>query len=621
VTQTGTQPVDGVFDVVAVGLAIFDVRGKLVASTRHFAELVELPPEQLTPECTVDDIMDLLQRRGIADETRSFASLRAAASIHVWTARWHRDDGRLIDVGCEPLPENGWAISLVDVTPAARAVEEARRRARLLDSVLLAVPHGICVYGPERRVMMFNQTYQEVMAGAPLQVGDHLTDVIGRRAQAGEYGEGLPDSVFARETSFDISRPQIRRRVRPNGATIDIRTAPLPDGGHVSVVTDMSALAQAEAALRRRAAEMSVMLDSVRHGIVLWDANGRLVASNEIAGRLLDLPSDMLTVGRQESDVVDALLRQGQFGSGEEAENQARSLMEGDWSGRHGKEMKTRSGRVLYCQFTPARDGGWVSTYSDVTEAQAAAAELRRATEVAEAANQSKSRFLATMSHELRTPLNAIIGFSDALSRETGQTSAAQVKEYGAQINAAGKQLLALINIILDVARIETGRFEPSDVVDVTKVLRGVARHADSAAQAAEVTLRLNEPDELPPVWADERRLTQALSQLVSNAIKFTEAGGLVTLDARLTLDRDLVLRVADTGIGIPATELERVFEPFTQVDETLSRRYGGAGLGLYTARAIVNAQGGHIKLSSQPGIGTIAEIILPARRIVHQTA
>ncbi len=412
----------------------------------------------------------------------------------------------------------------------------------------------------------------------------------------------------------------MRRRVRPNGTTMDIRTAPLPDGGHISVVTDVSALAQAEAELRRRAEEMTTMLDNIRHGIMLWGPDKRLLASNPVAAALLDLPSSLLTPGCAEADVIGALARLGHLGSPNEAPSVAQSLQDLDRSVPLGREMATKSGRTLFVQSNPAPGGGWVSTYTDITRMRETQSELRRAKELAEAANLAKSRFLATMSHELRTPLNAIIGFSDALARENKAVPADLVAEYSGQINAAGKQLLSLINIILDVARIESGRFEPNeDLVDIAKAIQTVIHQLDSAAQAGEVSIELKLAVDLPRFRGDEPRIIQALSQLLSNAIKFTEGGGSVTIEAGYTPQRDLFISMSDSGIGIPDDELERVFEPFTQLDGSLSRRYPGAGLGLFIARAIVAAHGGQLLLTSRPGDGTTAQVTLPSSRVVNQ--
>jgi signal transduction histidine kinase len=387
-------------------------------------------------------------------------------------------------------------------------------------------------------------------------------------------------------------------------------------------VTDISALVQAEAELRRRAEDMTTMLDNIRHGIMLWGSDRRLVASNTIAATLLDLPPGVLTPGQPESQVLIAMSQLGHFGSPGGLVAAARELQDLDRSVPFGREVVTKSGRILYARSNPAPGGGWISTFSDITLMRQAEQELRRAKELAEAANLAKSRFLATMSHELRTPLNAIIGFSDALARENGDVPAKLVAEYSGQINDAGKQLLSLINIILDVARIESGRFDPSgEVVDVGKAILAAVRQTDNAARAGEVTISVTLADDLPRLRGDERRITQALTQIVSNAVKFTEAGGSVMVEAGLTPDAEVFVRVTDTGIGIPATDLERVFEPFTQLDGSLSRRYPGAGVGLFMARAIVTAHGGQLILSSQPGHGTLARVNFPSARVVHPAA
>jgi signal transduction histidine kinase len=451
------------------------------------------------------------------------------------------------------------------LSPLARAEDEARRRATLLHSIVEAFPHGVCVYGADHRVAMFNRAYTQVMAGAPLSIGDHLADVIRRRAAAGEYGPGDADEISAPQMAFDVTRPQARRRRRPNGMTVDVHTTPLPDGGYISVVTDITPLTEAEAQVSRRADELAYMLSNIRHGVELWGSNGRLVASNAVAAELLGLPPGLLTPGRTHDEIIEIMSRRGHFGDGNEAAERIRALRTTDRSRPAVRQAISRAGRVLD-SFGP--HAGWRlgHTISDATEARGIQDELRRAKEAAEAANQAKSRFLATMSHELRTPLNAVIGFSDALLHVAGNPTRARVAEFATLINEAGHHLLGLINSILDVARIESGRFDlASDRVNIPRMVRHCVRQSDAAAQAAEVALVVEVPDDLPLLRADERRIQQALNHLLSNAVKFTEAGGTVSVGAVLGTDGRLRLFVHDTGIGIPAEDIDRVFEPFTQ--------------------------------------------------------
>jgi signal transduction histidine kinase len=278
------------------------------------------------------------------------------------------------------------------------------------------------------------------------------------------------------------------------------------------------------------------------------------------------------------------------------------------------------AGRFIERRSDPVAGGMNITTLTDVTEQREAEHALRRAKEAAEAANQAKSRFLATMSHELRTPLNAVIGYSESLVREAAAGSGSIV-EYAGAINEAGRRLLGLIDTLLDVARLETGRFDlTEEPVDLARLVQLTLRQFALAAEADDIALATALPEDpllaLPLVLADRRRLGQVLHQLLSNALKFSRPGGTVTVGA----GRDgegLLVWVADTGIGIAEADLVRVFDPFTQVDTGLARRFPGAGLGLYLARALVGSHGGVLSLTSREGEGTTAEIRLPPHRLL----
>lgn len=231
-----------------------------------------------------------------------------------------------------------------------------------------------------------------------------------------------------------------------------------------------------------------------------------------------------------------------------------------------------------------------------------------------------QARFLSTMSHELRTPLNVVIGFSEAMMRDGGATlTREQVVEYASSINESGRQLLTLVDVILDVARVEAGHFDlPADLIEIGHLVGSAVSHANAAAQAGSIILVGEAQPDLPLLRGDERRLRQTLGHLLGNAIKFTPFGGVVRLAARVEArSGDLLLLVSDTGIGIAEEDLDRVFEPFVQLDGSHSRRFPGSGLGLYVSRITARAHGGELILSSQPGVGTTAVLRLPAERLV----
>ena len=240
--------------------------------------------------------------------------------------------------------------------------------------------------------------------------------------------------------------------------------------------------------------------------------------------------------------------------------------------------------------------------------------DLTVALEAAEAASTSKSAFLASMSHELRTPLNAILGFSEAMRHEMyGPLGAPRYKEYLGHIHDSGSHLLSLINDILDIARTDAGRGElQEETFDPVKQISDTIAMMSGQAAKAKVALLGDIASDLPCLKGDQRRMRQILLNLVSNALKFTPAGGKVTV--RLFRDEQgLVLQVADTGIGIAHSDFHKALEPFGQVDSSLARKYDGIGLGLPLTRQMVELHGGTLELDSAVGCGTTVTILLPA--------
>ena len=262
-------------------------------------------------------------------------------------------------------------------------------------------------------------------------------------------------------------------------------------------------------------------------------------------------------------------------------------------------------------------DGLFAGVLAQTRDISAEVADYFRANAVveeAESANASKTRFLAAVSHELRTPLNAIIGFSDILAREMfGTFSDDRQREYVGLIHQSGEHLLSLVNTMLDMSKIEAGRYEvfvePFEIGDVIDSCDAMLR---LQASNRNVTLTRRLARGASEVVADRSAVHQILINLVGNAIKFTEAGGVVNVDAAIR-DGRLQLVVSDTGIGIPAEKLACIGEPFVQAQNELGRHYEGTGLGLSLVKGLVDLHGGEFTIESSEGEGTVVTIDLPA--------
>jgi signal transduction histidine kinase len=239
--------------------------------------------------------------------------------------------------------------------------------------------------------------------------------------------------------------------------------------------------------------------------------------------------------------------------------------------------------------------------------------------EAAQAANRAKSDFLANMSHELRTPLNAIIGFSEVLEAgQAGELSEKQ-KEYSGEIHTSGLHLLALINDILDLSKIEAGKMTLDlEETDLSLLLESCLAIVRERALAHGIALKTRLAGNLGAAWVDGRKLRQILYNLLANAVKFTRDGGLIILEARRTRSSLLEISVIDNGIGIAAKDMSRLFAPFAQLDGSLERKYEGTGLGLSMVKRLADLHGGTVSASSVPGAGSRFTVRLPLRHTAN---
>ncbi|MCP8897005.1 PAS domain-containing protein [Shinella daejeonensis] len=402
-------------------------------------------------------------------------------------------------------------------------------------------------------------------------------------------------------------------------------------------VTEQHRLAQRYQEADQRLADA---IESTSEAFVLWDKSDRLVMCNAHYQQAYGLPDEVLVPGTERL-VVHAAAAKPVI---------ERRVADADGSGiSQTLEVKLADERWLQINERRTRDGGVVSVGTNITMMKRHQARLReserrlmatigdlsasRATleqqkaelsvananylaekDRAEAANRAKSEFLANMSHELRTPLNAILGFSEILQNQMfGPIGSEKYREYSCDIHESGKHLLNVINDILDMSKIEAGHMRIScETVDLAPLIDEALRLTMLQAEKKKITVRQDCMSTLP-LTADRRAMKQILLNLLSNAIKFTNGNGEVRVRAR-KIGGAVTLTIADTGIGIPKSAMQKIGQPFEQVQSQYAKSKGGSGLGLAISRSLTRLHGGRMRIHSVEGSGTIISVRIPDR-------
>jgi PAS domain S-box-containing protein len=382
----------------------------------------------------------------------------------------------------------------------------------------------------------------------------------------------------------------------------------------LGVSTEITERRNAEEQLRRTRDELQALVEAAPVAIVGVDPEGIVVSWHGGAQAMFGWSADEV-IGRP-------LLNVSPDKQEEHRALRTRALQGNSFAGFETRRVRKDGSPIdVSLSTAPLHDSagriiGIIAVYQDISERRLIA-EQRLAREAADAANLAKSNFLANMSHELRTPLNAIIGFSELLEDRTFGELNQRQQRYVANVHSSGRHLLQLVNDILDLAKIEAGRLrlEP-EPIDLGTLLQDMQRGLEPLAAAKHQTLAVEFGENVPTLTADRGKVKQILYNLLSNAIKFTKDGGRIGMRASATQAGDgtgqIQISVWDTGIGIAAEDLQRIFLEFEQLDSTYARQQQGTGLGLALSRRLVEAHGGRITVESAVGQGSTFTFALP---------
>jgi two-component system cell cycle sensor histidine kinase PleC len=626
------HPLRAAIESLDDGFALFDADDRLVLCNEQMHRSAPELADAWVPGTLFADILTLSAYRGYAAEAagREDEWVRERLSAHRTPAASsiirQIKSGRWIQTKEIPTANGGLALIRYDITELKRReldLEQSRAHAermhrRLIDAIE-SLPDGFVYCDEDDRLVACNTAFLNTYPQIADRIRPGLTFVefLNLAWDAGM----VPTATIDKETWL-AERMEAHRNPGPpiercfnNRQWIRVIERRTSDGGYVSVGLDVTELRFREIALKETEERFSGYFNHSPEAlfVVRVEPDGRLIyeAQNPVHGERTGLASDEL-LGKTPEECLDAA-------RAEQVTQHFHACVAARTPIRYVEELDTAGGRVSWdTTLVPMRDPAGdivriLGSSRNVTEQRRVEAELVFAKDQAEASNRAKSNFLANMSHELRTPLNAVIGFSEILATELlGRLGSPKYVEYAQDIQRSGRHLLELINDILDMSRIEAGRYELSrESVDPHQLIAEVTRLVSVNAAQAGVWLADGVQSDLPTVQIDRRAVRQVLLNLLSNAIKFTPKSGTVTITAEATPET-LSITVADSGIGIAKSDLSRLAKPFEQVDNVMTRRQEGSGLGLAISKALVELHGGRLIIESELGLGTRVTVTLP---------
>jgi PAS domain S-box-containing protein len=523
-------------------------------------------------------------------------------------------------------------LSVRDARRHEAAERESRRAWTLLSDAVESLDGGIALYDANDRLVLTNRWLIEHAPpdyAARAVPGASYLDLAWSLARSGTIADAVGrEADWVAEHMARHRQPDRAPEIRKVGSTwrqISERTT--DSGGVIILASDVTPLKRTEEALRESEERLEGLARNIPGYVyqrrIAPDGQARFLYISEGARGFFGHGPEVLI---ESSEIVRNAVHP------EDRERIAASIRIAlstlaPWNADY--RLVSRDGTVRWvtsqARARRAEDGAvlWDGVVVDITARKQAEAAMHQAMLHAERTTREKSSFLAAMSHELRTPLNSILGFSEVLMNISANPRlAAKSTEYAADINTAGHHLLQLINDLLDLSKAEAGRMELAETtVDIAQTIQRALHLVTGRAEQGGVSLAFRVPVPLPQIRADERKLLQIALNLLSNAIRFTPAGGSIIVTAERDRSGAIALTFADTGIGIASEDVAQALQSYGQIDNAVTRATSGTGLGLPIARQLAQLHGGTLTLSSVKGVGTRVVVVLPADRVIQALA
>ncbi|PDT38412.1 hybrid sensor histidine kinase/response regulator [Rhizobium sp. M10] len=528
-------------------------------------------------------------------------------------------DGRTYVVGSfsdiSPLKEREKALI------ASRKQEEVLHRD--IESILRSLPIGVLILDNDHRILYVNDEFYSIweLPREDRFDGRPFIDVIRRNYELGRYdGTRTPEELYAfRKHLFEAEEPEPIEVGWAGGKSVIFDSRRISNDRILLTYADISAVREREkeihetrAALERVGEMMRDATHAMSQGLAIVQ-DGIIKMSNEAMADILQIPPHYIAAGQGWLGMFEFCAARGDF------HDAAAEILEG-WRANIAARQPISTvfhvagERWVNMDATVSTGQHWVALFTDVTELKSREEELRELLSRAEAADRAKSEFLANMSHEIRTPMNGVLGMAELLAKTNLDT---RQKTFIDIIVKSGNALLTIINDILDFSKIDAGQMTLRKAAfDITEAVEDVATLLSSHAAEKNIELLVRAAPDLPAaVIGDAGRFRQIVTNLVGNAVKFTERGHVfVDVGFETVAGGEIManIRIEDTGIGIPQEKLESVFDKFSQVDASSTRRHEGTGLGLAITAGLVDLFGGYIKVESHWGKGSVFTVKLP---------
>ncbi len=500
-----------------------------------------------------------------------------------------------------------------------RSLERSERKLRTL---IDAVPVLIAFVDADGIVRVSNRAHSAWFGAKPGElVGQSVRDILGGQAYK-ENQKQIDAALAGNHVSFEGPLRNAKGDIRYAERTYIPSLGKSGEvEGYFVCVNDVTERKLREEAILRAKREITEIVESLQEGFALFDEDDHLVMSNQNYARIFPTVAELIKPGVKFEELIRAAAERGQnIEALESKEMWVQRRLDAHARPRGRFEHRFTDGRWIWVEEHKTGDGRTLSTYIDITQLKQRETELRRARDEAQVADAAKSEFLANISHELRTPLNAIMGFSEIIAEQMFGPANQQYVDYAKDINGSGDHLLNIINNLLDLSKVEAGKIELSErSIDVSDMAETCQRLIQAQAEKQGITLKTSVAIGIPSLWADDVRIKQVVLNLLSNAIKFTPSGGCVDLNIRQTVDEDLEIEVADTGIGMDEDEIAVALQPFGQLAGAYARDHQGTGLGLPLAKSLVELHGGKIVIESGKDTGTRTIVTLPKDRMRSQ--